>query len=237
MWIVILTSVFGYCQNNIDLIPRMETKQIEFTIDETYYTRCNLRVLDENVITWKNYQKTGELLKVNTALVLLEKNGTNIVLGTRYTGKKYTLDAGQNADIYIQKYLTDEKLDLTDFSKVDRKGIEEAKVFREMSNEAVYIAMGPPMRISGGRTFYRTYNEIIKSDMWIYLKRKGGGRITVGFHPYTQKVNRIEGFWPEEEPMIYEREQESEEMEKKTFQYPEIKKNRKIKKDESGNDS
>ena len=64
-----------------------------------------------------------------------------------------------------------------------------------MTKEQAYIAMGAPSTLSSGRTERMTLEEIMKSDNWIYSRRRFGKNIGVEFDVNTGKVMRTEGIW------------------------------------------
>ncbi len=61
--------------------------------------------------------------------------------------------------------------------------------------EEAYMAMPPPVSADGLNTDKMTYEQIIKSDLWVYKRKRFGKNIGIQFGRATGKVNRTEGIW------------------------------------------
>jgi len=159
-----------------------------------YYTRCNLKVIKGTNITWVNWQSVADFIPVGTA-VKVDRNGSKATLTNVEKGKTYTLDIGSDGDVFIEKFITKEPLNINKLSQDIQFNIGNAVARFGMTKEQVYIAMGPPAVIFGVKTNNKTYEEIMDANLWIYKRRRLGKNIGVAFDPFTALVNRTEGIW------------------------------------------
>jgi hypothetical protein len=164
-----------------------------FSEDDAYYARCNLKVIKGNNITWVNWQSTKSLIPVGT--------GLNVVIGSKgatitdvETGKTYSLDTGSSGDMYLEKFVTREKINVGDFPEDVRRNIAKAVAKVGMTKEQVYIAMGPPAW-AGQKTNAMTYVEIMRENLWTYKRKRFAKNIGVSFDPISGLVDRTEGIW------------------------------------------
>lgn len=165
-----------------------------FSEDDNYYARCNLKVIKGNYITWVNWQSAPTFIPAGTKLKVT-KNGKKATLVNFKSGKSYTLDIGSDGDVYLEKFVTKKPLDITKFPNDVIVNINKALAKIGMTKEQVYIAMGPPTKLSQGKTYSMTYEDIMGADLWVYARRRFGKNIGVAFNPVTGKVNRTEGIW------------------------------------------
>ncbi len=161
--------------------------------DEIGYARCNLKVIKGSHITWVNWQASPTFIPVGTEIQVLN-NGTNLV--NKKTGLVYTLDKGADGDVFLEKFIVKKPVDIESLSQDVQSNIRNAVAKIGMTKEESYMAMGPPIKVSGGlATNNMTYEDIMKYDLWIYARRRFGKAIGVAFDPNTGQVNRTEGIW------------------------------------------
>lgn len=161
---------------------------------DIYYARCNLKVLGGSHITWINWQATPVFILVGTPLKV-SIQGSKATLTDMKKNITYKLDIGAKGQQFLEKFVSKEKIDLKSFSENSWTNIKLAVARIGMTKEEVYIAMGPPMKVSIGDTRKMTYEEIMKYDLWIYARRRLSKNIGVSFDPVNGKVNRTEGIW------------------------------------------
>ncbi len=162
--------------------------------EDTYYARCNLKVIKGNYITWVNWQAAPTFIPAGTKL-RVTKAGNKATLENVKTGSSYELDIGADGDVFLEKFVTKKPLNIKKFPKNVQANIRNAVAKIGMTKEQVYIAMGPPTKISRGKTNTMIYEDIMGADLWIYARRRFGKNIGVAFDPNTGKVNRTEGIW------------------------------------------
>jgi len=162
--------------------------------NDTYYARCNLKVLKDNSITWVNWQATPSFIPAGTKLKVV-KEGAEATLTNPETGTSYRLDVGADGDQYLAKFVTKKPVNIKSFSEVVQSNIRNAVAKVGMTKEQAYIAMGPPATVGTAKTNQMTYEGIMSSDLWIYARRRLSKNIGVAFDPATGKVNRTEGIW------------------------------------------
>lgn len=162
--------------------------------NDTYYARCNLKILKGKVITWVNWQAAPEILPAGTK-VKISGSGPKPTLTDIASGKEYILDLGNEGEQYLNKFVSRKPPQLKKFSQKVRENIRQAVARVDMTKEAVYIAMGPPSWIPKNNTDINTYEDIMKADLWIYKRRRFAKNIGVEFDGKNGKVIRTEGIW------------------------------------------
>jgi hypothetical protein len=161
--------------------------------DDVYYARCNLKVFKGDHISWVNWQATRTMIPVGTKLnVIIGSSGATIT--DIETGKSYSLDTGASGDMYLEKFVTREKVDVGKFPEEVQRNIAKAVAKVGMTKEQVYIAMGPPAW-AGKNTDSMTYAEIMRENLWTYKRKRFAKNIGVAFDPVSGLVNRTEGIW------------------------------------------
>lgn len=167
--------------------------------DEIMYARCNLKVIKGNHITWINWQSTPDLIPVGTKLKV-SRNGDKAIFVREDSSKKYEVDLGADGLAYLNKFVVPKPIDIGVFPKEMQDSIDKAIARIGMTKAQVYIAMGPPARVSSGNvaTEKMSYEEIMGSDLWVYARRRFGKNIGVAFDPKTGLVSRTEGIWGKE---------------------------------------
>lgn len=160
---------------------------------QTYFARCNLKILKGNYITWVNWQSAPTFIPVGTPL-RIESNGEKVTIKELKTGRYYTLDVGAKGNIYLEKFITKNPVDITQFPDKIQNHIKNAVARIGMSKEQVYYAMGPPAW-ADEKTNLLSYEDIMDCDLWVYKRRRFGKNIGVAFDFNTGKVNNTEGIW------------------------------------------
>ena len=164
-----------------------------FTADDAYYARCNLKVFKGDQISWVNWQSTKTMIPAGTKLnVIIGSTGATIT--DVETGKNYSLDTGASGDMYLDKFVTHEKIDIEGYPEEVQRNIANAVAKVGMTREQVYIAMGPPAW-AGKNTDTMTYVEIMRENLWTYKRKRFGKNIGVAFDPISGLVNKTEGIW------------------------------------------
>ena len=161
---------------------------------EIYYARCNLKVLKGNNISWVNWQAAPTFIPAGTKLNVIKKSDS-IVLRDPQKDSEYILATGAKGDVYLEKFVSKKPLNLKKYSKETSDNIKNTVARVEMTKEEVYIAMGPPAKVSAGKTNNMTYMDIMKYDLWIYARRRFGKNIGIQFDSKTGKVDKTEGIW------------------------------------------
>src|SRR4030066_410305 len=162
--------------------------------EDVYYARCNLKVFKGDNISWGNWQSTPTFIPAGTKLKVT-KAGNAATLVRLDTNASYTLDIGADGDMFLEKFVTKKPISINKFSPEVQANIRKAIAKIGMTKEEVYIAMGPPTNIDNSRTNDKTYEEIMRSDAWVYARRRFGKNIGVAFDPVTGKVKRTEVIW------------------------------------------
>lgn len=162
--------------------------------EDSYYARCNIKVLKGNEVTWVNWQASPFLIPVGTKLKVT-RNGEKAAFIREDTGESYKVDLGADGDVYLEKFVTKKPVDIGKFPKDIQSHIQEGIAKVGMTKEQVYMAMGAPSTLQSSRTNDMTYEQIMKSNLWIYSRRRFGKNIGVEFSPATGKVTRTEGIW------------------------------------------
>jgi len=161
---------------------------------DMYYARCNLKVLKGTYITWVNWQAAPTYVPAGTAL-RVSMHGSKATLVDIKKDMKYDLDIGANGNQFLEKFVSKTMVDLNNFPEDIRENIRQGVARLGMTKEEVYIAMGPPAKVSTGKTHNMTFEDIMKHDLWIYSRRRFGKNIGVSFDPVEGKVNDTEGIW------------------------------------------
>lgn len=164
-----------------------------FGEDDIYYARSNLKVIKGSYITWVNWQATKDIVPAGTEL-RVTKNGKKATLVEVATGKSYTLDIGEDGDVFLEKFVTREKVNVSEFPEEIQTNIEAAIAKVGMTKEQVYVAMGDPSWAEQN-TNSMTYEQIMAEDLWVYKRRRFGKNIGVEFSGKTGKVMKTEGIW------------------------------------------
>lgn len=189
VWLLIaLCALQLACAPQLPVVPAGDAQ------GDVYYARCNLKVLDNNEITWINWQAAPSFIPVGTKF-WVTKNGSKATLVNMETRATYALDIGGDGDALLEKFVTTRPVEIEQFPDDVRANIRKAIAKIGMTKEQVYIAMGPPTNIGKSRTNNMTYENIMAADLWIYARRRFGKNIGVAFDPTSQTVNRTEGIW------------------------------------------
>ncbi len=162
------------------------------------YARCNIKVLPGNIVSIKNLQSTPMMIPVGTKVMLL--GPTLFKAGA--SEAEYLHDLGIDT-VSSGKFFADNPPDLSGFDNQTLENIRQGIARLGMAKDAVYMAMGPPLvavdPMLGKEvvTAQWTYEQIMKSDLWIYYRGKSRfeKRIGVAFDPTSGKVNRTSGIW------------------------------------------
>jgi len=162
---------------------------------DTYYARCNLKVLKGTIISWVNWQSTTDIIPVGRKLEVDYDGGKKAQLRDPKTNKEYTLVIGAKGEQYLNKFVSKRRISTKKYSKSIRKDIKKAFPAMGMTKKQVYMAMGPPAKVRRGSTVAMTYDEIMAEDLWVYARRRFAKNIGVEFNAETGKVKRTEGAW------------------------------------------
>lgn len=162
--------------------------------EDAYYARCNLKVQDNNEITWVNWQAAPTFIPVGTKL-RVTRTGDKASLVNIETKTAYTLDIGADGQAFLEKFVSLGPIDIQRFPEDIQANIRNAVAKIGMTKEQVYIAMGPPTNLGRSRTNAMTYENIMAGDLWVYARRRFGKNIGVAFDPASGMVNRTEGIW------------------------------------------
>jgi hypothetical protein len=160
--------------------------------DDVYYTRCNLKVLPNNELTWINWQMAPSSLPFDTK-VKVTKGGKKATLVDAATNTAYKLDIGAEGDPFLEKFVTKKPVDIKKFPQDIQSAIRTGTVRIGMTKEQVYIAMGPPAKVGTVNTNAMNYENILAADLWIFARRRASKNIGVVFDAGTGKVTRTEG--------------------------------------------
>ncbi len=162
--------------------------------DDTYYARCNIKVLKSNKITWINWQASPYTIPAGTKLNVTRK-GDEAIFVREDSGERYTVEIGADGEAYLEKFVSKKPVNLSRFSKEVQANINKGIAKVGMTKEEVFISMGAPSTLSSGRTDKMTLEQIMKSDNWIYSRRRFGKNIGIEFDSRTGRVTRTEGIW------------------------------------------
>jgi hypothetical protein len=159
-----------------------------------YYARCNLKIHDNNEITWVNWQAAPTFIPADTKL-RVTRTGDKASLVNVETRATYTLDVGADGQAFLEKFVSLRPVDIQRFPEDIQANIRNAVAKVGMTKEQVYIAMGPPTNLAKLRTNAMTYENIMAGDLWVYARRRFAKNIGVAFDPASGTVNRTEGIW------------------------------------------
>ena len=162
------------------------------TEKRSLYSRCNLRVLKGNTITWVNWQSAPTFIPAGTALEV--HGGPQQWYMRNDEGTIYTLDAGGNGDEYLFKFVSEEQFDPSPLPEDAQKSIQQAVARLGMTREQVYIAMGPPQKVDETDTVGLTFEQILVASRWVYRRKRFGKDIGVQFDR-DGIVKNTEGIW------------------------------------------
>jgi len=162
--------------------------------NDTYYARCNLKVIKGTYITWVNWQSTLDMIPLGSKL-RVSHIGKKTKLIVADTDKKYILFAGRSAKKYITKVFSKEPVSIEDFSPDFRDEINGGYAVEGMSKKEVYAAMGPPASADKANAYTMTYKRIMNTNLWGYRSRRFHKNIGVHFDRKTGKVDRTQGIW------------------------------------------
>lgn len=161
---------------------------------DTYYARCNLKVVKGSVISWVNWQSTRDIIPVGTKLEVDYKGGKKARLTDPKTGREYTIILGARGEEYLEKFVIKRQTSTKGFSSSVKEEIERGLANMGMTKEQVYIAMGPPANAGYKNTNTMTYDDIMNTKLWVYKRRRFSKNIGVEFNA-KDKVKRTEGIW------------------------------------------
>ncbi len=162
---------------------------------ETYFARCNLKVVKGSLISWVNWQSTLDIIPVGRKLEVSYNGGKKAQLRDPKTNKEYTLILGASGEQYLKKFVLKRRTSIKNFPSSVKKEIKDALANTGMTKKQVYIAMGPPANADGRNTNLMTYGDIMKTNLWVYKRRRFGKNIGVQFNADNNKVSRTEGIW------------------------------------------
>ena len=168
---------------------------IDASAADTMYARANLKIVKGKLITWVNWQSTPTFIPVGSKMKVVSVNGKKAEVVDVEKDKQYTLDMGAEGDEYLAKFVTDKKPSLKGFAKSVKDNIARAIIKVGMTKEESYMAMGPPANADGVNTNTMTYEQIMKTDLWVYKRKRFGKNIGVQFDRATGNVSRTEGIW------------------------------------------
>ena len=157
------------------------------------YARCNLKVLNHDTISWKNWQSVPEIIPVGTPLEL-SGGPENWEIRNPANHRVYTLRAGASGEKFLSKWVRPEPV-ATDFPADFAENVGKQIAVVGMTREQVFVSMGPPTIADGTRSFELTEVQIMKTSAWVYARRRFGKNIGVTFSPTTGLVTGTEGIW------------------------------------------
>ena len=151
-------------------------------IGKTYYTQVTFQHEKYRHRT-TNYRK-GSLVRVNTPVKLLEIGGREALIelptGERVEILNHEDHTGKTIYEVFDRMFAPSKLNLSKFSSRERKMIDDGKVEKGMSRDAVLAAVGyPPI----------TYTSTLQSDDWKYWHHRYN---TFVVHFKGNKVSSVE---------------------------------------------
>jgi len=176
--VFILFAVAG-CAKKLDestLPPSIRTGNV-------YYSQASLQFENGRHLT-TNYRR-GALLPVNTQVILQEINDEEILLEILSSHAKLRIEnvqdhTGDNTTQAFSKLFAKNKVDLTQFSELEREKINAGQVAEEMRKKVVIAAIGyPPV----------TETLTLESDQWTYWSSRFD-RFIVYFE--NDRVTRIQ---------------------------------------------
>lgn len=117
-------------------------------VGKTLFTQVNIYSLKGKVVTWVNYH-VDELIPVNSKVVIEKISSSGVVFTVEKTGQRLKLKnkkrhSGLSGEDWANKHFGLKKVDLSEFSKLERNAIAMAEVKKGMSKKAVLVAYGYP---------------------------------------------------------------------------------------------
>ncbi|MBI5970142.1 MAG: hypothetical protein HY884_03200 [Deltaproteobacteria bacterium] len=132
---------------------------------ETYYARCNMKVLDKgNYVTWENWRTDAKQRNIAVG-TKLTGDGTTM---TEPNGGTFTMKVGDGAQ-FLAKFVSKSPVSVGGGAHAGdiKSGVPRVG----MTKEQVYMALCAPMYIDGkNSTKGMTYDEIMKGSQWIWKK-------------------------------------------------------------------
>ncbi|MCU0724183.1 MAG: outer membrane protein assembly factor BamE [Planctomycetes bacterium] len=193
-WGLILLLAATSCNTFPELsairLPRDPPKPLG--AERTVFACCNLRVLDETEITWRNWQSVDEFLPVGTEL-LLSGGPREYVLRDPRNGRTFNLDIGAPGDDFLEKFVVSSPRSSGDFSPEAREAIEKGVARIGMTRREIYAALGPPHMVGDYDTDAMTLEQIENFDTWVWRRGTFAEKIVVRFSPGMNLVLETEG--------------------------------------------
>ncbi len=149
-----------------------------------YYSQVSMQY-EKGRFRTTNYRR-GTLLPVNTQVELIEITTKEIVVEIMPEHRKLTIEnvakhTGENTTQTFSKLFAKQKLDLSQFTKLEQENIRDGKVAKKMRKNAVIAAIGyPPI----------TETSSTQMNRWVYWSSRFD-RFIVHFND-KGKVDRIE---------------------------------------------
>ena len=84
--------------------------------DDTYYARCNIKVLKGNQISWVNWQAAPHTIPAGTKLKVT-RSGKKATFVREDNGKNYKVDLGADGDVYLDKFVTKKPVNIRQISE------------------------------------------------------------------------------------------------------------------------
>ena len=165
---------------------------------KTWFLACNLfpDALGDHSISSVNYHIPGEVIPWGTPVEISDISDEEVFLLDKNNNKEYryvfhgkTMQV-TTAEKHLRRILLQDITELqqkvSNMSEIDRKGINDAMVYKGMSKEAVLIAIGyPPEFVTP---------DPMTSDTWNYWAKRHD-QFFVEFSP-DGKVQKIYGLYP-----------------------------------------
>ncbi|MGZ8217404.1 hypothetical protein [Methylomagnum sp.] len=131
-------------------------------VGDTYYTQFSL-FQEKNEFRTTNYRH-GFLIPINTAATLMSINKKRIVLKLDGTGQQLTIEnvpkhTNEDSQQAFKRIFGPKKVDLSRFTKDEKKYILSGEVKKGMRRDAVLAAIGYPPQNS---------TPSLSSDEWMY---------------------------------------------------------------------
>lgn len=177
---IILALAFGLTACNKSL----DSSQLPAHIStgETYYTQFVVRY-EKNAHLTTNFRR-GSSISVNTPVSIMEISKKTIVFKINETGQTITVKnakkhTGDNIHQAFDKLFSNQKVNLSQFNKLERKNIKNGTVNKGMRKAAVLVAIGyPPI----------TKTPTLEADTWVYWHSRFN---TFHVNFKNDKVNKI----------------------------------------------
>lgn len=167
------------CQKRLS--PEEESR-VQALVGKTMYTQTAFHH-EKGRHRTTNYQR-GALVKINTPVKIIEIAGREAIVelptGERVTILNHEDHTGKSIVQIVERMFSPTKVNLSKFTSMERRNIEDGEVAVGMRKDAVIHAMGyPPV----------TYTASTENDQWRYWKHRYD---TVMVHFKNGKVSRIE---------------------------------------------